>query len=126
MREMIYRLAFASNDGENVNEHFGSADRFWIGELDTEKEDFELIGHRDTAPSCHGGEHEVSGFAATLDILSDVSGIVAQRAGPGAKRYIEERGIRVYQIPLSIEQAVCLLMEEKQWEADKWRYPSKN
>ena len=123
---MIYRLAFASNDGENVNEHFGSADRFMIGELDTEKEDFELVGQRETAPSCRGGEHEVSGFAATLEILSDVSAVVAQRAGPGARKYIEERGIKVYQIPLSIEQAVTLLMEEKQWEVDKWLSHTKN
>ncbi len=123
---MIYRVAVASSDGENVNEHFGRAERFFIGELDTDKEDFELIGQRDVKPSCHGGEHEVSGFAAALETLSDVSAIVVQRAGPGAKKYIEEQGIRLYQIPLSIEQAICLLMEEKQWEADKWQYHTKN
>ena len=123
---MIWKIAFASNDGENINEHFGSAERFFIGELDTDKEDFEMIGDRAVRPSCHGGTHETEGFAAALDILSDVSAIVAQRAGPGAKRFIEERGIKVYQIPLSIEQAVCLLMEEKQWEADKWQFPTKN
>lgn len=77
-------------------------------------------------PSCNGGQHEVSGFAAALDALGDVSAVVAQRAGPGAKKYIEEQGIRVYQIPLSIEQALCLLMEEKQWEVDKWRSHTKN
>ena len=123
---MIYRVAVASSDGENVNEHFGRAERFFIGELDTDKEDFELIGQRDVKTSCHGGEHEVSGFAAALETLSDVSAIVVQRAGPGAKKYIEEQGIRLYQIPLSIEQAICLLMEEKQWEADKWQYHTKN
>ena len=123
---MIYRVAIASSDGENVNEHFGRAERFFIGELDTDKEDFELIGQREVKPSCHGGAHLVSGFDAALEILSDVSVVIAQRAGPGAKNYIEEHGIKVYQIPLSIEQAICLLMEEKQWEADKWQYHTKN
>ena len=118
---MLYRLAFASSDGVHVNEHFGRAERFYTVLLDTEKEDYEFEQYREVGPSCHGGEHEVSGFAAALDILSDVSVIVAQRAGPGAKKYIEENGIRVYQIPLEIEQALCLLMEEKQWEVDKWR-----
>ena len=40
---MIFKVAIASNDGENVNEHFGQARRFYIGELDTEKEDFDFV-----------------------------------------------------------------------------------
>ena len=123
---MIYKLAFASSDGENVNEHFGRAERFFIAELDTNKEDYELTGCREVTPSCHDGEHELRGFDAAIGILSDVCAVIAQRVGPGAKKYIEENGIRVYQIPLSIDQAICLLMEEKQWEADKWRSHTKN
>lgn len=123
---MIYKIAFASSDGENVNEHFGAAHRFYIAQLDTDKEDYEITGYTEVRPSCHGGEHEISGFAAAVEALSGVSAVVAQRAGPGAKKFIEEHGIRVYQIPLSIEQALCLLMEEKQWEGDKWQYPTKN
>ncbi|ADU22919.1 NifB/NifX family molybdenum-iron cluster-binding protein [Ruminococcus albus] len=123
---MIYKIAFASSDGENINEHFGAAKKFYIAEIDTEKDDYDIGGHVDVKPSCNGGQHEVSGFAAALDALGDVSAVVAQRAGPGAKKYIEEQGIRVYQIPLSIEQALCLLMEEKQWEVDKWRSHTKN
>ena len=123
---MVFTLAFASNDGVNVNEHFGQARRFYSGLLDTEKEDFDLTGYIDVTPSCHGGEHSVDGFGAVVDALAGVSVIVAQRAGPGAKRFISEKGIKLYEIPLSIEQAVCLLMEEKQWEADKWQYHTKS
>lgn len=123
---MEYLIAFASSDGVNVDSHFGAAERFYTARLDTEKEDYELIGYTDVKPSCHGGEHEVSGFAATLEALEGVSAIVAQRAGPGARKYIAEQGIAVYQIPLSIEQALCLLMEEKQWEVDKWLSHTKN
>ena len=123
---MIYRIAFASSDGENVDTHFGQADRFVIGALDTEKEDLALEGIRDVLPSCDNGEHNVDRFAAAIGKLADVSAVVAQRIGPGARKYVEEHGIAVYQIPLSIEQAVCLLMEEKQWEVDKWRSHTKN
>ncbi len=123
---MRYRIAFASSDGERIDRHFGAAESFRIADIDTESDDYELLEMRRVKPSCHGGEHELSGFAAALETLSDVSAIVAQRAGPGARKYIEERGIRVYQIPLDIEQALCLLMEEKQWEADKWRSHTKN
>lgn len=123
---MIYNIAFASSDGVRVDSHFGAADRFYIARLDTEKEDYDITESRDTRPTCHSGEHEISGFAATLELLSDVSAIVAQRAGPGAKKYIEERGIAVYQIPLEIEQALCLFLEEKQWEVDKWQSHTKS
>ena len=123
---MIFTMAFASGDGVNVNEHFGQARRFYIGLLDTEKEDFDLTGYINVTPSCHGGEHSLDGFEAAASALADVSVIVAQRAGPGAKKFISEKGIKLYEIPLSIEQAVCLLMEEKQWEADKWQYHTKN
>ena len=123
---MIYKIAFASSDGENVNVHFGQADRFYIAELDTEKEDYELTGSIEVSPSCHGGQHELLGFERAVKALDGVSAVVAQRAGPGAVKFIEENGIKVYQIPLTIEQALCLLLEEKQWEVDKWRSHLKN
>ena len=125
-KKMIYILAFASSDGVNVNEHFGAARSFTIAELDTDKEDCEITEQRDVTPACHGGEHEVSGFANTLKVLAGTDVIVAQRAGPGAKKYIQEQGIKVYEIPLTIEQAVCLLMEDKCWEVDKWQFHTKN
>ena len=117
---MIYKIAFASSDGVNIDSHFGAAERFWIAELDTDKEDCDLTGHREVKRACQGGFHETDAFAAILDALSDVSAIVAQRIGPGARQYVKERSIAVYEMPLEIEQAVCLLMEEKQWEVDKW------
>ena len=67
-----------------------------------------------------GGGHELSAFDAILNTLAGVSAIVAQRVGYGAQDFISQKGIAVYQMPLQIEQAICLLMEEKQWEVDKW------
>ncbi len=123
---MIYTLAFASNDGENVNEHFGSARSFTIAELDTDKEDCEITEQREVTPPCQGGFHETEGFAQVIKQLEGADVIVAQRAGPGAKKYISEQGIKVYEIPLTIEQAICLLMEDKCWEVDKWLSHTKN
>ena len=123
---MIYEIAFASSDGENVNEHFGRAKRFYKALIDTELDDYDIGGYVDVTPSCHGGEHEVSAFGDTAEILNGISAVVVQRAGPGAVKYMEEQGIKVYQIPLTIEQALCLLMEEKPWEVDRWRSHTKN
>ena len=123
---MKYKIAFASSDGVRIDRHFGAADRFYIAELDTEKEDYELTESRDALPPCNGGSHDISRFDAVIETLSDVSAIVAQRIGPGALQFIREHGKSAYQIPLDIEQALCLLLEEKQWEADKWRSHTKN
>ena len=123
---MIFTLALASNDGENVNEHFGSARRFYIAKLDTEKEDCEIENYREVTPSCKGGFHEADAFAAILGVLEDVDVIIAQRAGPGAKKYIQEQGKKIYEIPLSFEQALCLLLEEREWEVSKWLSHTRN
>ena len=123
---MNYLIAFASSDGVNIDSHFGAAESFYIARLDTQKLDCDIIGQRTVTPACSGGSHELSGFDAILDTLCDVSAIVAQRAGYGAREYISQKGIAVYQMPLQIEQAICLLMEEKQWEVDKWLSHTKN
>ena len=123
---MIYKIAFASSDGVRIDRHFGAADKFFIAEIDTEKEDYELKESRDAVPPCDGGTHSISKFETVTDTLSDVSAIVAQRIGPGALQFVREHGKAAYQIPLDIEQALCLLLEEKQWEADKWRSHTKN
>ena len=117
---MEHLIAFASSDGVHIDRHFGAAHRFYLAKLDTEKEDYDIIGYRDTEPACQDGGHEISGFDAVLDALGNVSAIVAQRVGYGAQDHITQKGIAVYQMPLQIEQALCLLLEEKQWEVDKW------
>ena len=123
---MIYRIAFASSDGVRTDRHFGAADTFYIAELDTEKDDYRLLESRSALPPCSGGTHSISKFDAVIETLSDVSAIVAQRIGPGALQFIKEHGISGYQIPLDIEQALCLLIEDKRWEADEWRSHTKN
>jgi predicted Fe-Mo cluster-binding NifX family protein len=123
---MIYRIAFASSDGVRIDKHFGAAEKFFIADLDTKKEDYELIENRDAIPPCNDGDHEISKFDAVIKTLRDVDAIVAQRIGPGAEQFIKDHGIAAYQIPLEIEQALCLLLEEKQWEVDKWRSHTKN
>lgn len=123
---MYYKIALASSDGVRVDSHFGAADRFYIVTLDTEKEDYEITESIEARPPCNGGWHEVSKFEAVLEDLSDVSAIVAQRIGPGALQFIKDKGKAAYQIPLDIEQVICLFLEEKQWEVDKWRSHTKS
>ncbi|MBQ5311325.1 MAG: dinitrogenase iron-molybdenum cofactor biosynthesis protein [Oscillospiraceae bacterium] len=123
---MTYKIAFASSDGEKVDVHFGQAEKFYIAVIDTDKPDFELEGIIHTSASCHGGGHSESSFETTVSLLEDVSAVVVQRIGPGAEDFLREHGIRAYQIPLPVEDAAELIIEDRRWEADKWRYPLKN
>lgn len=123
---MIYQIAFASSDGVNIDRHFGAAEKFYIAQLDTEKLDCDIVAQKEVSPACNGGSHDISGFDNVLEALEGVSAVVAQRIGYGAREYVAHKGIAVYQMPLQIEQALCLLMEEKQWEVDKWLSHMKN
>ena len=123
---MVYRVAFASSDGVRTDCHFGAAERFYIAEIDTKKSDYSITGFTEVRPPCNGGWHEVSKFGAVMEALKDISAIVASRVGPGARDFIKDSGKAVYQIPLDIEQVLCLFMEEKQWEVDKWLSHTKN
>lgn len=119
---MKYLVAFASSDGVNIDRHFGQADSFVIYELDTELLDANETERRSVEPPCLGGAHYESAFEGVLEVLSDTSAIVAQRAGAGAVEFIRSKGKAIYQIPLTIEQALCIILEDKTWEADKWQY----
>ena len=123
---MIYKIAIASSDGNYVDRHFGAAEKFLIVSLDTEKETYDTVEFREVIPPCSGGDHSISAFDAVLEKLSDVSAVIAQRAGPGAERFLTENGIAVYQLPGENEQALCTLLEENRWEADRWLSHTKN
>lgn len=123
---MIYKIAFASSDGKRIDRHFGQAESFYIYEIDTEKLDANEIDRREVTSPCLGGAHYESAFDSVLDTLSDVSAIVAQRAGQGAIDAIKKRDILIYQIPLLIEEALCIILEDKSWEADKWQFHTRS
>lgn len=117
---MIYRIAFASTDGENINNHFGRADNFYIAELDTESEEYDILESRDVSPACSNGDHTVGGFYDMISVIPDVSAVVATRIGPGAAQFLQDNNIKSYQIPLTIDEALCYFLENKIWEGDKW------
>ena len=123
---MIYTVGFASSDGENVDTHYGHARRMIVYEIDTSADDYREIDDRLILPPCMGGEHSIEGLRSAAESLSDLSAVVVQRIGPGAKKSLEEIGVKAYAIPITVEKALCLLMEEKQWEVDKWRSHLKN
>ena len=123
---MVYRIAIASTDGIVVNQHFGHAERFHIIELDAETEKYEYTETREVERVCQGHYHHDSSFDKVIDVLSDVHAVLVAKIGSGASQQLESRGLTVYEAPCPIEPLVEKIINDKLWEVDEWRYPTKN
>jgi predicted Fe-Mo cluster-binding NifX family protein len=123
---MAYRIAVASTDGIVVNQHFGHAERFHIIELDAETEKYEYTETREVERVCQGHYHHDSSFDKVIDVLSDVHAVLVAKIGSGASQQLESRGLTVYEAPFPIEPLVEKIINDKLWEVDEWRFPTKN
>ena len=123
---MAYRIAVASTDGIVVNQHFGHAERFHIIELDAETGKYEYTGTREVERVCQGHYHHDSSFDKVIDVLHDVHAVLVAKIGSGASQQLESRGLTVYEAPFPIEPLIKKIINDKLWEVDKWRYPTKN
>jgi predicted Fe-Mo cluster-binding NifX family protein len=101
---MSIRIAITTTDGKVVNEHFGRASAFYIVELD--ETGYRLLEKREVSPVCAGGSHDDNAIEKAIDRLADCRAILVSRAGPGAKRALEIRGISVFEIGLPIDEAM--------------------
>lgn len=95
---MAEKIALASSDGLFVNEHFAQASVFYIYENSGDK--FDFLEKR--VCRCPGG-HDTKSFDAILLLLADCTAIFVNRIGPGAARYLIEKGVRVFDAPYPIE-----------------------
>lgn len=123
---MAYRIAVASTDGIVVNQHLGHAERFHIIELDAETGKYEYTGTREVERVCQGHYHHDSSFDKVIDVLHDVHAVLVAKIGSGASQQLESRGLTVYEAPFPIEPLVERIINDKLWEVDEWRFPTKN
>jgi predicted Fe-Mo cluster-binding NifX family protein len=106
-------VAIASSDGKFVNQHFGRAQQFLIVEI---KDDgsYEFLERRKNVPSCNPtGE---STTKDTIELISDVEGVLVSQVGPGAADRLIAHGIQPIIIPMLIDDAlkkVYSLMQEE-------------
>lgn len=102
------KVAIASSDGKFVNQHFGRVQQFLIVEI---KDDgsYEFLERRENVPSCNptGG----STTADTIELISDVDGVLVSHVGPGAADKLIAHGIRPIIIPMLILQALKKVYE---------------
>lgn len=94
------KVAVASTDGVDINEHFGRAEEFWIYEKNEEGA-YQFLERRKNNLE-ESGDHRV----ATVQLLTDVEVVLVNKIGPGAEKELRREGIIALSISGSIERAL--------------------
>jgi nitrogen fixation protein NifB len=102
------RLAFASNDGDFVSQHFGRSRQFVIAEIDEDTYEWRYLETRENDTPCKGGEHDEEKFENSIALISDCKALFAVRAGNHAKARLQLAGVQTLEKPGFIEE----LLEE--------------
>ena len=130
---MSIKVAIASSDGLNIDLHFGQAKSFLIYELKdskfelTEKRELPAGENESTSPDgqepqdfgggCGGGGFGCGSgggcgggatgpLAPAVELLLDCRAVVAAQIGQGMRRQFERKAISVFDIELTIEEAL--------------------
>jgi predicted Fe-Mo cluster-binding NifX family protein len=98
------KVAFASIDGTEVDQHFGSARYFQIYEINKETQDSKFIETRKTTPSCKGNCD--GGFKDVYEILKDCNLVFVSKIGEGAAGFMISKNIRVFEASGAVEDII--------------------
>lgn len=119
---MGIKVAIATSDGLNIDLHFGQAKSFLLYEFKDGK--FELSEKRevpvdDSTFACPGGGGGCGGsgggcgggaasgpLAPAVELLLDCRAVVAAQIGQGMRRQLERNAISVFDIEISVEDAL--------------------
>lgn len=131
---MSYKIAVASSDGITIDAHFGSTTQFYILQVNDD-ESYQILEDRrvsesvpgSTQDSCSGakdgcgnrqqgscgnhqsggcGGHSDASINAKVELIADCRCLLCLKCGPGAERQLERKAITVFQIDISIENAL--------------------
>ena len=111
-----YKVAVATNDGVNVNVHFGHAAAFEIYEVDDASGKFEKVELREKPEHCDGScgdgtcgqrnPEETSMYTAAKN-LADWDYVLCQQLGPQAIQALARFNVRAFDIALPISDAIA-------------------
>ena len=98
------RLAFASNDGVFVSQHFGHSLRFIVVELDEVSYSWRYLEKRENQAPCQNGEHDKDKLEVSISLISDCKVLFTVKAGNYAKGRLRLAGIKVLERPGFIDE----------------------
>ncbi|HEY3425950.1 MAG TPA: NifB/NifX family molybdenum-iron cluster-binding protein [Negativicutes bacterium] len=94
------RVAIASTDGVEINEHFGRAKQFLIYEID-EAGAYKFLERRENIFDDANDRH-----VATARLLADVEVVLVNKIGPVAEQELQRQGVMALTVSGSIEKAL--------------------
>ena len=106
------KVAVATSDGFEVNEHFGHAKFFRIYELG--ESEYTFLEVRDAVAVCqHQLGHDTTRFDKIIELLSDCDALLVQKIGEGAAAYLIQKNVRVFEVSGSIDAVLKKFISDK-------------
>lgn len=106
------KIAVATSDGFEVNEHFGHAKFFRVYDLG--ESDYTFLQVRDAVAACqHQLGHDTTRFDKIIELLSDCDALLVQKIGPGAAEYLIKKNVRVFEVSGSIDAVLKKFIADK-------------
>ncbi len=106
------KVAVATSDGFEVNEHFGHAKFFRVYELG--ESDYTFLDVRDAVAVCqHSLGHNTTRFDKIIELLSDCDALLVQKIGEGAAAYLIQKNVRVFEVSGSIDAVLKKFIADK-------------
>jgi nitrogen fixation protein NifX len=117
---MSVKIAFASSDRRQVDQHFGAAESFAIYELsdaDARLVEVAEFSDSDTAMDGHEGK-----LASKIDLLADCAAVYCNAVGASAIKQLLARGIQPLKVDegASIDALLCELNRSLQTNPPAW------
>ena len=106
------KIALASKNGVDVDEHFGRAAFFRIYELS--ENGYSFLESRDAVAACqHARTHSKTDFDTVIDLLSDCDALLVEKIGEGAAVYLISKGVRVFEVSGNINEVLNKFIADK-------------
>lgn len=106
---MSYKIAVASSDGKDINQHFGRAEQFFVYEV--ENNNFKFVELRKATDFHSQHEDHVTKLKNTIKGLSGCKVVLVTQIGDGASRILRSNGIEAFDVEDSIENALNKLIK---------------
>lgn len=101
---MSYKIAVASSDGKNINEHFGKATEFLIYKVDGSN--YKYLESRRAKSFCNNGEHNENKILSSVEALEGCRAVLVSNIGNGAAKTLKCNGIEPLEVHGFIESAL--------------------
>lgn len=120
---MSYKIAVTSSDGENINETFGSAEKFIIYEVangsyekseerfyqeesDTDQNSCNNSAKCGNSDRCGSGCGGKGGNLSKVELISDCRAVVCKKIGFHIQKQLERKAISFFDVGCTVKEAL--------------------